>query len=73
MDKTIYTEEHRAIVQRLIKARQESGLKQEDVAKLLNRTQSFVSKVEAGQKRIDVVELKELARIYNKPLGFFIT
>jgi len=72
MDKTIYTEEHRAIVQRLIKARQESGLKQEDVAKLLNRTQSFVSKVEAGQKRIDVVELKELARIYNKPLGFFI-
>jgi transcriptional regulator with XRE-family HTH domain len=72
MDKTIYTEEHRAIVQKLIKARQESGLKQEDVAKLLNRTQSFVSKVEAGQKRIDVVELKELARIYNKPLGFFI-
>ena len=73
MDKTIYTEEHRAIVQRLIKARQESGLKQEDVAKLLNRTQSFVSKVKDGQKRIDVVELKELARIYNKPLGFFIT
>lgn len=72
MDKTIYTQEHRAIVQRLIKARKEIGLKQEDVAKLLERTQSFVSKVEAGQKRIDVVELKQFARIYKKPLGFFI-
>lgn len=59
-------------MQRLIKARKEIGLKQEDVAKLLERTQSFVSKVEAGQKRIDVVELKQFARIYKKPLGFFI-
>ena len=72
MDKTIYTRGHRAIVAKLIRARKEMGLKQEDVSKLLGRTQSFVSKIEAGQRRIDVIQLKEFARIYKKDLSFFI-
>ncbi|MFA5118803.1 MAG: helix-turn-helix transcriptional regulator [Candidatus Omnitrophota bacterium] len=72
MDKTIYTKGHKALVERLIKARKDMGLKQEDVAKLLHRTQSFVSKIEAGQRRIDIMQLKEFARIYKKNLDFFI-
>ena len=72
MDKTIYTKGHRAIVSKLIKARKEMGLRQEDASKLLGRTQSFVSKIEAGQRRIDVIQLKEFAKIYKKDLAFFI-
>ena len=59
-------------MKRLIRARQQAGLRQEDVAKKLARTQSYISKIEAGQCRIDVVQLKELAEVYKKRLDFFI-
>ena len=72
MKKTIFTKEHKALVERLIKARKEMGLKQEDVAKLLRTTQSYVSKIEAGQRRVDIMQLKEFAKIYKKKLDFFI-
>lgn len=72
MDKTIYSEGHKALVKKLIKAREERKLKQEDVAKLLGRTQSYISKIEAGQRRIDIIQLKEFAKIYKKNLDFFI-
>lgn len=73
MKKTIYSAGHKALVNRLIKAREEQGLKQEEVAKLLHRTQSYVSKIEAGQRRVDIIQLKEFAKIYKKDLDFFIS
>jgi transcriptional regulator with XRE-family HTH domain len=72
MSKAIYSKDHKYIVEQLKKARQGAGLEQTEVAKLLGKTQSHVSKVEAGQRRIDIVALKEFARIYKKPLNFFI-
>ena len=72
MEKTIYTKGHRALVEKLIKARKDSSLKQEDVAKLLGRTQSYISKIEAGQRRIDIIQLREFAKIYKKNVDFFI-
>lgn len=72
MKKTIYSAGHKALVDRLIKAREERGLKQEEVAKLLHRTQSYVSKIEAGQRRVDIIQLKEFAKIYKKDLDYFI-
>jgi transcriptional regulator with XRE-family HTH domain len=72
MDKTIYSEGHKALINKLIKARKEKGLRQEDAAKLLGRTQSFISKIEAGQRRVDIIQLKEFAKIYKKTLNFFI-
>jgi len=72
MGRTIYSKSHRYIVEQLIKARKKAGLKQKDVAGKLKRTQSYISKMEAGQRRIDVVQLKELAEIYKKRLDFFI-
>jgi len=47
-------------------------LDQADVAKMLGRTQPHVSKIEAGQRRLDVTQLKEFAKIYKKDLSFFI-
>jgi len=72
MNKTIYTRSHKYIVKQLTAARKEARLKQEDVAKKLSRTQSYISKIESGQCRIDVVQLKELAGIYKKGLDYFI-
>jgi transcriptional regulator with XRE-family HTH domain len=72
MDKTIYTDSHRHLVSRLIDARKKARLKQSDVAKKLGRTQSYVSKIESGQRRIDTVQLKEFAALYKKKIAFFL-
>lgn len=72
MVKAIFSKDHKYTVKQLKKARQEAGLDQVEVAKLLNKTQSHVSKVEAGQRRIDIVALKEFARIYKKPMDYFL-
>ena len=72
MSKAIYSKDHKYIVEQLKKARQEAGLEQEQVDKLLRKTQSYVSKIESGQRRIDVVTLKEFAKIYQKDISFFI-
>jgi len=72
MVKTIYSKDHKYIVEQLKRARIEAGLDQEQVAKLLGKTQSHVSKVEAGQRRIDVVALREFAKVYKKDISYFI-
>ena len=71
--KTIYSQEHKILVKKLIKAREDANLRQDDVAKLLKKTQSFISKLESGQRRIDLVQIKEFANIYKKPISFFIS
>jgi transcriptional regulator with XRE-family HTH domain len=72
MKKAIYSKEHKYLIKCLKKARQEAGLDQNRVAKLLKVTQSYISKVESGQRRIDIVQLKEFARIYKKQITFFV-
>ncbi len=72
MSKAIYSKDHKYVVGQLKKARQEVGLEQEQVAKILKKTQSYISKIESGQRRIDIVTLKEFARIYKKDINFFL-
>lgn len=72
MKKSIYSTDHEYLIERLKQARLDAGLDQTQAAKLLGKTQSYVSKVEAGQRRIDVVQLKEFTRIYKKKMNFFI-
>ena len=71
MSKSIFSKEHKYAVDQLKKARLEAGLDQTEAAKLLSKTQSYISKVESGQRRIDIVALKEYAKIYNKHFGFY--
>ncbi len=73
MKKTLYSQDHKFIVEQLKNARKEAGLNQVKVAKLLGVTQSYVSKIEAGQRRIDILTLKEFIRIYKKPIDYFLT
>jgi len=72
MDKTIFTKAHKDLVMQLIKARKTAKLKQAQVAKKLGKTQSYISKIEAGQRRVDTVQLNEFAAIYKKKLRYFI-
>ena len=72
MGTTIYSKEHRMLVERLKKARKEAGLDQEAVAKLLGVTQSYISKMESGQRRIDIVQLKRFAKAYKKKIDYFL-
>jgi transcriptional regulator with XRE-family HTH domain len=71
MQKTIYSKRHRTIVARLRQARVAAGFKQVDAAKRLRKQQSYVSRCESGDHRLDVVELEAFARLYGKSLDFF--
>ncbi len=62
MAKTIRSSGHEALREALIAARKRKGLTQEQLAKRLKQHQSFVARVESGERRIDVVELVVLAR-----------
>jgi len=71
MQKAIYSDEYKAVINKLKEARIESGLSQEQAAKKLGKPQSFVSKVELCERRLDVAELILFSRLYNKPIKFF--
>jgi len=58
MEKSIYSEEYSLLISQLKKAREEKSLTQSELAERLGQTQSFVSKVERGERRLDVVELR---------------
>ncbi len=64
MTKSILSEDKRSIIEKLKTARKKAGLSQERAAKLLKKTQSYISKTESGQRRIYIAQLKEFARIY---------
>ncbi len=66
MDKTIRTKEYARFIDKLQKARIEAGLKQIDVAKKLKRPQSYISRVESGEYRLDILEVKRFAKLYGK-------
>jgi len=68
MGESIHLKQYREIIQKLKDARLASGLTQTEVALKLKKPQSYVSKIERGERRIDVVELSQLLKIYKKTL-----
>lgn len=64
--------EYQAVLARLCQARREQGLTQVEVASKLGKPQSFVSRSETGERRIDIIELKAFARLYGKPIHYFL-
>lgn len=62
----------RWLAERLREARLTSGLSQSEIAERLHKPQSYISRCESGARRIDIFELLEFARVYSKPLSFFI-
>ena len=72
MNKSVYTKDYKEIIERLKIARIEDGLAQQVVANKLGKPQSYISKIESGERRLDVAEIKKFAIIYKKDISFFI-
>jgi transcriptional regulator with XRE-family HTH domain len=57
----------------LVAAREEAGLTQVNVAEQLGKPQSFVSKYERGERRLDFTEFVELADVLGIDVGDFVS
>ena len=66
-----YHKAYKRFLARLVQARRDAGLTQVEVAKRLGKAHSFLSKCELGERRVDFVELQQLAKIYGKDISFF--
>ena len=62
MQKSIYTQQHQRLCELLVEARDAAGLTQVELARRLDRPQSFVSKYENGERRLDVIEFMAVAK-----------
>ena len=71
--KALSARRYRAFLERLRRARLDAGLTQVEVAAKVGRPQTWVSKCELGERRVDFVELEDLADACGKPLTFFRT
>ncbi len=65
MQKSTHTRQYRVFLDGLIQARKDAGLTQQQVADKLGRPQSFVAKYEIGERRLDVVEFLEIAKLLD--------
>ena len=72
MKKSIHTNERTLFVGKLKKARVEAGLTQAEVAEKLGCSQSWVSKVELGELRVEAIWLNRLAKLYGKSVSYFL-
>ena len=68
--KSNFTRDYEKFLEVLINARKRQGLTQQAVADLLNKPQSFVSKYESGERRLDVVEFCQIAKaLHENPVA----
>jgi len=72
MTRLIYTNEYKKVLKRLQETRNTCGFTQVEVSKKLKKPQSYISKIERGERRVDIAELSILAKIYKKSLDYFV-
>src|SRR3989338_3329552 len=69
---TKYRVKYQKLTAKLRSARLEAGLTQVEAGRKLKKPQAYLSKIERGERRVDAVELDELAKVYGKSLDYFI-
>jgi transcriptional regulator with XRE-family HTH domain len=62
LTKSVFTPEYVQCAARIVELRKEAGLTQVELAQRLGRPQSYVSKYERGERRLDVVEFLAVTR-----------
>ncbi len=72
MVSSLHSQRYRVFREMLVKAREVAGLTQVEVALRLGKPQSFVSKYERGERRLDVTEFVELAEVLTIDLINFL-
>lgn len=68
MNKSLYRAEYQALLETLRTLREESGLTQAQCATALGRPQSFISDVESGIRRLDLIQLRDLCHVLKTDL-----
>jgi transcriptional regulator with XRE-family HTH domain len=72
MQKSLKSGEYGRLVEILVAARHEAGIRQQALATKLRRPQSFIAKYEGGERRIDIIEFIAIARALGAdPLKLF--
>lgn len=64
-------EDRKALGERLREAREYLGFSQDQVATFLGVPRSALSLMETGQRKVEALELKKLAGLYKRPVGYF--
>ena len=73
MDKSIHSAQYATFLRTFREARQRKGVTQADLADKVGETQSFISKCERGERRIDLVELRTFCVAMDIPLTEFVS
>lgn len=73
MPKSVFTPEYAALLQNLVAIRKDSGVTQVELAQRLGKPQSFVSTIERGVRRLDVLEFYAIARALGRdPVAAYV-
>jgi ribosome-binding protein aMBF1 (putative translation factor) len=72
MEKSLVTKGYKTLLRQLRSARRTAGVSQVELAKRLHETQSFVSKCERGERRLDVIELRAFCRAIGVSFSEFV-
>jgi len=72
MPKSIHRNEYRVLLRMVRERRLRAGLTQKECSESLGRSQSFISDIERGVRRLDVVQLRDLCRILKSDLRRFV-
>jgi transcriptional regulator with XRE-family HTH domain len=70
--KHIHSQDHKKFCDLVRRIREEKGITQQVLAQRLDVPQSFVSKVETGERRLDILELRSLCVALELPIKRFI-
>ena len=62
MPKTIFGDAHKSAVAVIIAARKKQGISQVELGERIGKTQKFISNIEVGKRRIDLIEFCAIAR-----------
>jgi transcriptional regulator with XRE-family HTH domain len=71
MRKSIYRDDYRKVVELLAEIRRSKGVTQVEMAALLKKPQSYVSKYESGERRLDIIELIDILNVLGLELDQF--
>ena len=72
MAKSIYTQEYTTVTRLLRETRENAGLTQVELAEQLGQSQSFVSKYERGERRLDIIQLRTVCLTLGVKLADFV-
>ena len=70
--RSIHDPRYQDLIKKLIELRESKDVTQVELARLLNKPQSYVSKVEILERRLDVIELSDWLKVLDKEITIFI-